>query len=424
MLTVFVIGMALFIPKMKQFPHHALDFSALNRENALVYSLWVFTASAFLIFIGTSSPIISGLFGEPSQVDISFYDKVNLPIGIIMALLLGITPYLYWVEKDYKDIPKRMLVPFLLGIVTAAIMAVAGLEGVLNIIFIFTSAFALWTSIFILIRNIRVNWLNSAAPLAHFGVAIMLIGIIGSGNFSTSKRLALTQGEPIEVFEYHMTYQGTVEMPDGKNVANIEVSDATSSYIAKPRLFPTRYNDGVMREPDIKAGFLTDLYISPMENRQVGGQTKDTPFLMVKGESKVVADYKITFTGFNMANHESGGHMVVGADLEIEVDGTTTAITPAILIGAKGRQMQPATMPHRASETSHNHPSIFMTNLNADQKQIELVIQGLEGEESEASVEQLIVEVSKKPFMSILWIGTVILILGSVVAFAKRVKTE
>ena len=74
-----------------------MDLTSLNRENGLFGSMIVFTASAFLTFLGTSSPIITGIMGSPSQVDISFYDKVNLPVGIIMAILLGITPFLLWI---------------------------------------------------------------------------------------------------------------------------------------------------------------------------------------------------------------------------------------------------------------------------------------------------------------------------------------
>ena len=155
--TIITIGLFLFLPRMKKFPHQTIDFSMPNRENAMVFSVWVFSASAFLIFIGTSSPLISGLFGDPSQVDISFYNKVNLPIGIIMAILLGITPHLFWFEKSFKEIPKRMIIPFVLAIITTIIISLQGMHELLSVIFFFAGSFALWSSLFVLIKNLRVS---------------------------------------------------------------------------------------------------------------------------------------------------------------------------------------------------------------------------------------------------------------------------
>ena len=46
---------------------------------------------------------------------------------------------------------------------------------------------------------------------------------------------------------------------------------------------------------------------------------------------------------------------------------------------------------------------------------------GLDNNQSEPE-SQLIIEINKKPFMGILWFGTILLTLGTVVAFVKRVK--
>ncbi len=416
-LTIVVIGIILFIPRIKKFPYQAIDFSRPNRENALVFSIWLLTASAFLTIIGTSSPLLSGLFGEPSQVDVSFYDKVNMPIGILMGILLGITPYLLWTEKSFKEIPKRMLLPFILAFASVIVVYLSGMDDVPSLLFFFAAAFSIWTSIFILIKNLRVNWMNSAAPLAHLGVGILLLGIIGSGYFSQSTRLVLSEGTPAQAFEYQLTYHGLKSMPDGKSIAEIHVSDGTDEFVLKPRLFPIKYGEGVMREPDIKPGVFSDLYISPLENRDSHSHEEGHTLTLVKGESETVSPYKITFINFNMQQHDGGSHMRVGADLEVEFNNEIYNLSPAIIMGAQGREMAPVKLP----ATSDKEPLIFLASLNADSKMVELTIQGLHTDDEE-SVAQLIVEVNKKPFMGILWFGTILLLLGSIVAFVKRVK--
>ena len=421
--TILIIGMILFVLRMKKFPHQSIDFSTPNRENAMVFGIWVLSASAFLISIGTSSPIISGIFGEPSQVDVSFYNKVNLPIGIIMALLLGITPYLFWTEKSFREIPKRMLIPFVLAIISVVLIYLKGMEEILSLLFFFAASFALYTSLSTLIRNIRLNWLNSAAPLAHLGVGIMLIGIIGSGYFSESKRLLLSENKAGHAFGYELVYKGMQDMPDGKTIVEIQVSDGVNKYIFKPRLFPTKYNDGVMREPDIVVGIFSDLYISPHDTRESHNHDPGNAFTLTRGQSTELLGYKITFTDFNMGSNDSGGHMRVGADLEVKFDNRVYNITPAIIMGAQGREMAPAKLPVISDVESAGQPVILLAALNADSKQIDLIIRGL-NQNTDEPVSQLVVEFSLKPFMGILWFGTILLTLGTIIAYVKRVKAE
>ena len=49
-----------------------------------------------MILLGTSAPLITRLATKPSQVGPAFYNKVTLPIGILLATLLSLVPYLQW----------------------------------------------------------------------------------------------------------------------------------------------------------------------------------------------------------------------------------------------------------------------------------------------------------------------------------------
>ena len=270
----------------------------------------------------------------------------------------------------------------------------------------------------------RQCWINSAAPLAHLGVGIMLIGIVGSGYFSESQRMALTENEVVNAMGYDLVYKGMEKSSDGKSIAEIHVSDANNNYVFKPRLFPTKYNEGMMREPDVKPGIISDLYISPLEERTTHEHNAEGhSFSLVKGQTTEESGYKITFVSFNMQSHEGGGHMRVGADLKVEINNQTYDISPAMIMGEQGREMAPAKLPVLSESANKKTPLIFLSALNADTKQITLAIQGVE-EKTEEHTSQLIIEFSKKPFMGILWLGTILLTLGTIVAFIKRVKME
>ena len=92
MLASLGIGFGMFFRRRQEIKAPPIKFNELNRESIILASLFVFAVSAVLTFLGTSSPIFTGLVGNPAQVDISFYNKVHLPIGILMALILGFAP--------------------------------------------------------------------------------------------------------------------------------------------------------------------------------------------------------------------------------------------------------------------------------------------------------------------------------------------
>jgi cytochrome c-type biogenesis protein CcmF len=264
MILSLAVGFGLFIIRMRYLTSPRIDTSGFNREVMVIISMYVLLAAALFTFVGMSSPIITGLLGNASQVDISFYNKVNLPVGIAMGLLLGITPFLGWSEEKRGSIFKRYSMPFVLAILACVIAFVAGVKSWLLLLFIGSAAFGLVTNIIVTFRQYRSGWLHTGGPISHVGVALLLIGIIGSGNFDESKQLILKQNEPQQAFGYQFTFKG-IGNPDAvKPLMHIDVADGKSSFMASPKLYFSEYNQAMMREPDIKVMPLKDLYISPL----------------------------------------------------------------------------------------------------------------------------------------------------------------
>ena len=49
-----------------------------------------------VITVGTSAPLLTRFMENPGQVGPEFYNRVNLPIALLIALLLALVPYLTW----------------------------------------------------------------------------------------------------------------------------------------------------------------------------------------------------------------------------------------------------------------------------------------------------------------------------------------
>jgi cytochrome c-type biogenesis protein CcmF len=129
MVVSIALGFGLLATRFSEIKSPKVDTSSLNRELLLLLSMYVLGAAALFTFVGMSSPILTGLIGKASQVDISFYNKVNLPVAIAMALLLGITPFMGWAEEKKFNFLKRYSMPLALTALSCVIGYVAGVTS-------------------------------------------------------------------------------------------------------------------------------------------------------------------------------------------------------------------------------------------------------------------------------------------------------
>jgi cytochrome c-type biogenesis protein CcmF len=222
--------------------------------------------------------------------------------------------------------------------------------------------------------------------------------------------------------DYQMVYNGMVPSPDGKDVANIEVSKGQASYDARPRFYYSASSQGMMREPDVRSNWMYDLYISPMERRDIAHNHDANSLIIKKGEKKQYGDYEIYFKGFDMGGHSEAGVLRVGAELDITRGSDTYSVIPAVLYAKDGNRSEPASLP-ASSAYPNSEAKVLVRGINADQKVIELVFEGMGGESAAADSgpsEQILIEVSKKPFINVLWLGTILIIAGTLIGIKRR----
>jgi cytochrome c-type biogenesis protein CcmF len=421
-------GFGLFAKRFREISSPPVDHRSFNRELFLVLSIFVLSASALFTFAGMSSPIFTRIFGEASQVDISFYNRVNLPVAIAMAFLLGVTPFLGWVGEKSGPLAKRLSMPLALTALATVIAYVAGVTSPGLLLFAAMSCFGLISNAVIAFRQYRSGWIGLGGPVSHIGVTLLLIGIIGSGNFTETKKVMLQQGEPQSVFGYDVTFKGVQPMPDTKDQVLLDISDGSSSFEAAPRLYYSEYNQGVMREPHIKVLPLKDLYLSPMEV-QGGAQAAEHhhPELeLAMGETKEAGGYRITFEKFEMGQHSQSAATMVGAVLTVAVNGESHTLTPAISFNRDGRrETSPVPLPALAATANGAEPPVvILSAMQVEGKRILLEFHGF-GDEAEApQAAALLLEVRMIPMMMVIWTGVVLIVAGSLLAFFKRLKTD
>ena len=415
-----IFSLGLLVYHKDRIPNVKLKLSEFTKESALIGSLFMLLLSAATILIGTSSPIISSILGQPSQVQTGFYNTLNMPIAILMVILLSIAPLLSWKKENIRGIIRRNALPLVIFHLALIVSYFIGLTSSRAILLLSFSASAIVSNVIVFSRKSQTSIKSIAGPLTHLGFGLLLVGIVISGYFSENERGVLTKGQKAKILDISLSYEKNFTSPDGKNGILINVEDSSKVYTARPRLYYNESTRNEMREPDVHRSLFSDVYISPLQKMENQKESSNNLMQIKKGQKKLYAGFEFEFLSFEMNSHQNEGGILVGANIIIRNENKEYEITPAISMAGKDRKSIPADL-HLAD---HRNVRIVLAGINADQKLITLQIHGLNKEsekDNNSEVDtKVLVEVSRKPFMNVLWLGSIILTIGTAIAFYRR----
>ena len=348
-LVIFLlIGFGALAWRWREIPTQPGDEPFLSRTVFSVLAIAALLGTAAMVLLGTSSPLITRLFTKPAQVGPAFYNRVTLPIGIILAILLAVVPYLGWRGTSAEFRNRTALA----GVLSAAITGAAvffGAFGALYLVFLLCSTFAFFSNLFKTFDEVRQGRLRTAGGyLSHVGLGLMLVGIITSSAYDRSAKVVLPLGQAKEVLGYTLTFKGIDKpTPTARQAMIVEVTSPRGrTYEAHPHLFRNEKTKQLVANPDVKVRLTHDLYVSPIEF-DPGRQPDDGLSLQLgKGESGTVGPFTLTFEGFDMSgSHASGNTISIGARLAVKNGGATAVVTPTLSQDPSGLRSTAAPLP-------------------------------------------------------------------------------
>ena len=288
--TFIVVGYGMLLWRAREIKGSAYSGPVINQDfNVLLMVLFI-SLSAFMVILGTSSPLLTRLFGQPSNVEIAYYVKTHLPIGIAIAFLIGLSPYLFWRSATPVEKFKKALWPALLALGFSVLTFAAGFREGIYPFFHFLTFFALFSNVVIFFRFAAVRPVNTGGHLSHVGIAMLLAGFIFSSVYSQEKRLNLALGEAGDAFGYTLAYKGTEgDLKQTENALIFAVEHKGKQSEARPRFYWSDYSQGYMRKPAIQKGIFYDLYIAPI-NHSGASEAQEEPgvLMFADGETKEV----------------------------------------------------------------------------------------------------------------------------------------
>jgi len=384
----------------------------------MLMGILVLILNAVFVLLGTSAPLYTRLWGDATSVAPDFYNTMTVPITFFIFLGLGMAPLLAWKTSELRNVPTIIWSAGIAAMATVAAMGF-GLTHIEAVLLFFLS-------VFVICVNLRVTWLfvrnNFGAAggyLAHTGWAFMAIGIITSSMYESSEKILLPKDTPTQTnLGYEIKFLGFRDMPDGKDQVRLMVTTADqASYEANPQFYYSDYNKAYMVSPDVKMEFGKDVYISPISFTPAELGEKQV-VMMSKQQTTNVGILKITFNNF--ITNMGASRQEVTADLEVTttVNGyeETVSVRPIIIADQGEMSSEPVDVPG----TDYR---IGITRVNANSGQVELEVSSPSADQDEIK-DTMAIEVREKPFISILWFGTLVFIFGSMVSLRHRVQNR
>ncbi len=415
-----VLGFGLMAARWKELKSLSSDAEFVSRETALGAGTIALLLSAGVVLFGTSLPIFSKTSVEPS-----FYDATNLPIAIAIGLLIGFSLFIQWKTDEWKEVVKRAWRSVAASVVLTAMLGIAGVTDVVVLVFIFSSAFAFFTNLELVLRTRNGGVRALGGKLAHLGIAVMFLGIIATGKFSRTEHLSLALNIPQQAFGYTLTYTGNSSLPDGKFAFNVMGEKDGNKFALAPVMFEAA-EQGLMRNPDI-ASFLTrDLYLSPVsldQGENHAAHADAETYTLTKGQAVSMGSVKATFVKFDMDAHATDAMsgeqqgMAIGSVLKLSDGKNSETITPIAHYGADG---SPTFTPSNSKLMGGSVQLVSMDVGTGEGISTVTVNVHRHHEAAQQTSETLIVEASIKPYIGLLWSGTVLMIIGFIFAIIKR----
>ena len=274
--------------------------SFLSRESAFLFNNLLLVGITFAVAWGTLFPLITeGFFGETINVGPPFYNRVNIPIGLMLLALMGIGPVIAWRRASPRNLRRNFVLPLAAGVVVLGALLLAGVRHSMALATFGVSAFVMaivvrefWKGtkarariagegVFSAFRGlVRRNRRRWGGYVVHAGVVVVFTGLAGAA-FDVVVEQELAPGEAISVRsafgnEYRLVYES---LSHSRPRAAEDVAENDWRWTALMTIYRNGERIGVTRperriypvmeqqstEVGIASSVLEDLYVIPKD---------------------------------------------------------------------------------------------------------------------------------------------------------------
>ncbi len=292
-IMVFFIGggLSLFAWRAQELRQGGI-FSPISREGSLVLNNILLTTATITVLIGTLYPLaLESITGSKISVGPPYFNMTFAPLMLPLLIALPFGPFLAWKRGDLYAALERLTVAAVLGLIVIVLSFALQSRGP------WLAPFGLALGVFVMAgalselayrakfgkADLGESWRRLSnlprsvygTALAHFGVGLMVLGIVGTTAYQSEKILVMKPGASTQIAGYQLTFKDVrdVRGPNyTEQVASLTVTRGGSSVTT---LYPAKRVYDAPPQPTSEAGIHAswrgDLYTVLGDVQKEGG---------------------------------------------------------------------------------------------------------------------------------------------------------
>jgi cytochrome c-type biogenesis protein CcmF len=464
--TVGMITWLVMTAGLTAYAYYRFFPQAREEDELFSREFWIFLGSvallvtAVIITYFTSIPVINKLFGSSyAPPKAPYYNLWITPFAILILLLMGVGLFLKYRKTAPAAVFRQLMISFTCAVLFAIVAAIplyyltdnsltTGTKVSCSIL-LFAGLFAAFANAEYFMRMLRGKVAKGGSAIAHTGFALLVIGALIStskratisrntsdkkvsslgAEFDDRKSILLTQGDTLPMGPYLVTYSGKERQ--GLNVS-FHVDYLKAEKNAKPeflfRLSPRVQDNprmGKAPEPATRHYLNRDIYthvtyadleVDTLKERKKGyaspknfvGHPGDTIFA---SNALVIIDSLRSNVG-QKEYERSDSLLIITATLRcVDVKGRTYKAHPQFVV--RNRVVIPL-----ESVVEQLGLKFLFWKVNPQESTIEITVQ----EKLSNARDFIVMEAYMFPYINLLWLGCVIMALGTLIAILERIR--
>lgn len=254
--------------------------SPMSREGAFLANNVLFTVFAFIVLLGTVFPLlVEALQDRRTVVGAPYFDRLTMPIGIVMLFLMAVAPVLPWRKASQELLTTRLFWPAWCGVGALVFSVLVGADGWAPLVAFGLGGFAAGAALRQLaIATRRQGWRGfvgraNGGMVVHLGVIMIAVALAASNSFTHSANLEVETGEVVEwgghTFELESV---TVELNDAESEQALKGNILLDGEQVYSPAITTYLNQGItVGTPSVRTGFAKDVYLTLEPGAEPGG---------------------------------------------------------------------------------------------------------------------------------------------------------
>ncbi|MGB3386916.1 MAG: cytochrome c-type biogenesis CcmF C-terminal domain-containing protein, partial [Pseudaminobacter sp.] len=268
-------------------------FHPISREGALVLNNLFLTTATATVLIGTLYPLLlEAVASDKISVGAPFFNLTFGPLMVPLLVLVPFGPLLAWKRGDIHGAAQRLMAAFAVALL-AVLSTLLFVDGA-TVLAALGIGLGVWMVLGALTDIVLKSGLGTASgkvmlsrlrglprsvygtALAHMGLGLSVLGIIGVVSFETENILTMRPGQTVELSGYTLRFDGLhpVQGPNfTEDQGRFELLDDDQNVIAEimssKRFYPARQMPTT--EAGIRTMGLSQLYVSLGDETADGG---------------------------------------------------------------------------------------------------------------------------------------------------------